>query len=161
MSDRKARFLRTLDALEEQLDKGFFLSFVNKIIVDEKQIYTIINELRSMAPDSFDAAPREEPAATFRPAAQKTPYTAPPAGGFQQEPPKTPAVSEKSAGPSAQTLQAEKEIIERAMREAEEIRLGADEYARNVLKELENRLSKSIKSVSEGIKVLDDRLNSK
>jgi len=161
MSDKRARFLRTLDALEEQLDKGFFLSFVNKIIVDEKQIYTIINELRSMAPDSFDATPREEPAATFRPAPPKEPFAAPPSGGFAQAPPQPPAAPEKPAAPSQQALQAEKEIIERAMREAEEIRLGADEYARNVLKELENRLSKSIKSVSEGIKVLDDRLNSK
>ena len=57
----KQRFLRTIDALEQQLDKGFFLSFINKIVVDEKRIFTIINELRSLASDQFDHAPEAAP----------------------------------------------------------------------------------------------------
>jgi len=154
MLDRRAMFLKTLDALEEQLDKGFFLSFINKIIVDEKQIYTIINELRSMAPESFDGAGREGAAATFRPAQAREPFAAPAANAQR------PVVEQPApVASSKQTQQAEKEIIEQAMREAAAIRRGADDYARNVLAEIENKLNKCLKSVTDGVKVLDGRLS--
>lgn len=152
MSEGRARFLKTLDALEEQLDKGFFLSFINKIIVDEKRIYTIINELRSMATDQFsdDRRPDRADAGAGR-------------GGFVFEPP-APARPEPVEAPrmSARDVSAaEKEaadIVESALKEAENIRAGADEYARQVLSDLEQKLGKALRVVGEGKKVLDDRL---
>ncbi|NBU65098.1 MAG: hypothetical protein EBS29_11450, partial [Chloroflexia bacterium] len=46
-------------------------------------------------------------------------------------------------------------IIEAAQQEAEEIRAGADEYARDVLEELQGRLDRIMLSVQNGLKELD------
>jgi uncharacterized coiled-coil DUF342 family protein len=46
-------------------------------------------------------------------------------------------------------------ILEAAQREADEIRAGADEYAREVLEELQGRLDRIMLSVQNGLKELD------
>ena len=54
--DVSERFYKLLDSLEENLDRGFFLSFIGKIVVDEKKIYSVLNELRSLDPAGLKAA---------------------------------------------------------------------------------------------------------
>lgn len=45
---RLIKFRRLIDAMEMYLDSGFFLSMVGKIIVDEKKLYSILSELRTL-----------------------------------------------------------------------------------------------------------------
>ena len=130
MSEGKARFLKTLDALEEQLDKGFFLSFINKIIVDEKRIYTIINELRSMATDQFG---------DVRQPGRMGQGRADGGYGYASAPapkPEPAAVPRPSGGDVSAAEREAADIVDSALKEAENIRAGADEYARQVLSEL-------------------------
>ena len=65
--EKLARFQKLLDALESHLDGGFFLSFIGKIVVDEKKIYSVLNEMRSMRIE-MEAEAEEE---TARAAAEK------------------------------------------------------------------------------------------
>jgi len=46
-------------------------------------------------------------------------------------------------------------MIERAQREAEEVKAGADEYALSVLRQLEEQLIKNLGTVQNGILALD------
>jgi spore cortex formation protein SpoVR/YcgB (stage V sporulation) len=59
--DNLAKFQKLLDALESHLDSGFFLSFMGKIVVDEKKIYSTLNEMRSMRIE-MEAEEKEESA---------------------------------------------------------------------------------------------------
>ena len=158
MSDQRARFSKTLDALEEQLDKGFFLSFINKIIVDEKRIYTIINELRSMIPDSFSGDSDGARAGAGRGYAESAPQRE--SYNFSPPAPRETIIRAADDGVSEKEALAKAEkIISDAMGEAMNIRAGADEYARKVLQELEDKLAKALKVVGEGKRVLEGRLD--
>jgi hypothetical protein len=128
MSDLKQRFLKAVDALEEQLNEGFFLSFINKIVVDEKKIFTIINELRSMATESFEYT-RAEPVA----------------GTAIDVDPVTPPID----APTAATISGEA-LLECTRRESEAIRRDAHGYAEDMLIELESNLTRALNAVREG-----------
>ncbi|MEW6203339.1 MAG: hypothetical protein AB1546_15275 [bacterium] len=136
-SQREAvsRFYRILDELEDFFDRGFFLSFIGKIIVDEKKVYSLLNELRSLTPEAMKAADDVAPSAPSATVVE----TAPP-------PPATPAPVEAS------------EIINHAEEEAQRIREGADRYANEVLAQLEEKLDSILAVIRKGREVIQERL---
>ncbi len=58
MDERAARFKKLVLELEEHLDSGFFLSLMGKVVVDERKIYSLLSELRTI---DFDAEPAASP----------------------------------------------------------------------------------------------------
>lgn len=126
-----ARFYRLLDALEEHLDRGFFLSFIGKIVVDEKKIYSLLNELRALTPEAVrhgalrGSETQSESASRPEPEQAADPQTAVPGGMLE---------------------------------EADRIRKGADKYAYDVLKELEGHLQSISEVIQHGGDVLKKRM---
>ena len=134
--DTADRFFKLLDDLEENLDRGFFLSFIGKIIVDEKKIYSVLNELRSLNPEGLKAFGTKG-------------HAAPP-----PEPPPKPAPT--PIAPTVITPES-RHLITEAEQKAVEIRDGADHYADEVLSDLEDRLTKLLTTIREGKRVLKTR----
>ena len=141
LEQRIGRFHSLLDALEAQLDSGFFLSLIGKIVVDEKRIYSILSELRSLR---FDLNLEKE-----------------------HEQVKAGEISAKSSEPkvvSKPQPTAENRVGQAAddagqsWREAEYLRRGADEYAAETLDNLEQTLQKMLDTLREGKKFLRRRL---
>lgn len=133
LSERIDRFHRLLDELESHLDSGFFLSLIGKIVIDEKKIYTVLSELRSLRFDlKQESAKKENPAV----AAPKSPIAAlegvGDAGGADARKAKLPS--------------------------AESIRRGADEYAAETLDNLDQTLQKMMVTIRDGKSYLKQRL---
>jgi len=134
--------MKVLDQLEEQINQGFFLSFMNKIVVDEKKIFTIINELRSLVSEHF--AKSAEPAPSEP---EDTPMQEPAAPG--------PAVPAAENDPQDEA--AARDIVDQALRKAEQLRHGADKYADSLLAGIEERLTSALDSVRKGRRAIEDR----
>ncbi len=136
-TDRVARLHRLLDLLETYLDSGFFLSMIGKIVVDEKKIYSVLSELRSLQfdfeADRKAAAAREEERTAAVESAKAT----------------VPVLSEPDmvAG------------TEQDRNYALSVRRGADVYAAGVLDNLDQTLQKMMVTLQEGKKLLQQRLN--
>jgi hypothetical protein len=125
-----AQFLKLLDELEEQLDRGFFLSFIGKIVVEEKRLFSIIHELRTLAHEVLN---RPEP-----PPAPPQPKGAPdPAQNIRETEAAARALAEKLPESDAP-------ILEQALNEARKIRTGAKTYADEVLDNLAKTLDELI-----------------
>ena len=68
MNEQIERFQRLLADLEAVLDSGFFISLMGKVLVDEKRIYSVLNELRMLDfATACTASGMPAPAASFRP----------------------------------------------------------------------------------------------
>lgn len=133
-ADVSARFFHLLDELEEYLDKGFFLSFIGKIVVDEKKIYSILNELRALAPEAVRrGALNGGENAVAEPVAAKA------AEAFGGRFDRTGAGEDDDA-------------------RARNIIDGANKYADDVLVNLEQHLNSIVDVVRRGRDVLHDRL---
>ncbi len=134
--DRMARLRRLLDLLETHLDSGFFLSMIGKIVVDEKKIYSVLSELRSLqfdfeADQKAAAAKKEERAAATE--AAKTVL---------------PVLNEQDVTAGS----------EQERNYAMSVRRGADVYAAGVLDNLDQTLQKMMVTLQEGKKLLQQRL---
>jgi len=124
------RFYRILDELEDFFDRGFFLSFIGKIIVDEKKVYSLLNELRSLTPEGMKVGNK---------ASQSVEVPQPP--------------------PLAAPLQVEaSDLIRTAHEEVQRVREGADRYADEVLGQLEEKLISILSVVQKGREVIKERL---
>lgn len=137
--------MRALDQLEEQIDKGFFLSFINKIVVDEKKIFTIINELRSLVSEQFaqDAVPSETPSS--EPVLPSEPVSHDPEPEFLEP------------VQALEWQQDARDLIDKARQEAEALRRGADDYADEMLVQLEDQLRGALDSIRQGRLVIEQR----
>ncbi len=142
------RFQRLLDTLESHLDSGFFLSLIGKIVVDEKKIFSVLSELRSLWFE-FDAIRKSGATSAEKPAeidAEKT-------EGKDKNIQVLSQVIQKSAGAS--------EVAKSGGAVdgyAESVRRGADLYAAETLDNLEQTLQKMMGTLREGKKVLHQRL---
>jgi len=124
------RFHRLVAELESVVDSGFFVSLAGRVVVDEKRLLGILNQMRMIDFNATIEALEEE----ARGAAEHR-YPAPP-----RKPPETAD-----------------EMLKQAYEDAEVVRRGADEYARQVLDNLEEKLESTLASIREGQKVLQDR----
>lgn len=145
MSDFRDRFLNSVDALEKQLDRGFFLSFINKIVVDEKKIFTIINELRSLASERFPSSGENTQRGVASAADVEPPME------FQ---------GDESFWAAVCALDAEMRRLETLCRQAEDMRAGAGEDDGRALADLQDRLGRAIAHLDHGRTRMLERLQS-
>lgn len=141
-----------LDRLEALLVESRPFLFTSNVIVDRERCFDIINQMRISIPEEIKKAQR-----------------------VQRERDRIIAQANEEADriielahQQAEAQVAEHEIIrqaqervqiilERAQREADEIRRGADEYARSVLEQLEQVLVGHLTTVRNGIATLEQR----
>lgn len=127
-----------IDELEDALAEGRRVFFGGRLLVDEERILDIIDRMRVAVPEELKQARRViteqerligEAQAHVRQAMEEDGLIA--------------------------AVEAERErLIGLAERDAEAIRKGADDYARQVLEELEQRLTRLSASVQNGLREL-------
>ncbi len=124
-----------IDELEEVLAQGRRVPFSGRLLVDEEQMLDIIDRMRVAVPDELKQARRVI---------------------AEQERLLGEARSRVQAALEEQGLtaaiEAERDrLLAQAERDAQGVRSGADEYARQVLENLQERLTKIQTSVQNGI----------
>ncbi len=125
--------------MEDALAEGRRVFFSGRLLVDEERILDIIDRMRVAVPDELKQARRViaeqdrligEAQAQVRQAMEENGLLA--------------------------AVEAERErLMELAERDAEETRKGADDYAREVLEDLEERLTRQIANVQNGLRALN------
>jgi hypothetical protein len=140
MNKARGEFMKALDQLEEQINHGFFLSFINKIVVDEKKIFTIINELRSLVSEHFSHPAGSRDAGGHEPMQDPAPPV--PAASFAEEDPVDDAAA--------------RDILDQARGRTEQMRRNAD----GLLADIEDRLGAALESVRKGRRAIAVQENS-
>jgi len=127
-----------IDELEDVLVEGRRVPFSGRLLIDEERILDVIDRMRVAVPEELKQARRiigeqdrllNEAQVRVQQALEEQGLLA--------------AVEEERA-----------RLIEQAEREAANIRAGADDYARQVLEELHDRLTKLASNVENGLKTL-------
>ncbi len=142
-----------LDRLEALLVEGRQVPFTSSALIDRDRCFDIVNQMRVSIPQEVKKAQR-----------------------LQQERERIIAHANEEAQriivlarEQAASLVGEHEIVEqadhkaqialeRAQREAQEIRYGADDYALSMLRQLEEHLVQQLTTVRNGIATLDSNL---
>jgi hypothetical protein len=130
---------RLIDELEDALAEGRRVPFSGRLMVDEERILDIIDRMRVAVPEELKHAKRvigeqDRLIAEARARVQAT---------LQEE------------GLQAAIDSERERLLAMAERDAQIIRSGADDYARQVLEELEQRLQKIMASVQNGLQELN------
>lgn len=127
-----------IDELEDVLAEGRRVPFSGRLLVDEDKLLDIIDRMRVAVPDEIKQARRVigEQERLLSEAQAKV----------QQ------ALEEQGLLAAVETERAR--LIEQAERDATSIRAGADDYATQVLGDLEQRLQKLTNSVQNGLSEL-------
>ena len=127
-----------IDELEDTLAEGRRVPFSGRLMIDEERILDIIDRLRVAVPEEVKQARRVvgEQERLLNEAQARV----------QQ-------ALEEQGLMAAITAERER-LIAQAEQEAATIRAGADDYARQVLEELEQRLVRLTTSVQNGLKEL-------
>jgi cell division septum initiation protein DivIVA len=127
-----------IDELEDALAEGRRVPFSGRLMVDEERILDIIDRMRVAVPEELKQARRvigEQERLLAEARAQ-----------VQQ------AMEEQGL---LAAVEAERtRLLNEAARDAQGVRAGADDYARQVLEELEQRLARLSASVENGLKEL-------
>jgi hypothetical protein len=127
-----------IDELEDALAEGRRVPFSGRLLVDEERILDIIDRMRVAVPEELKQARRvinEQERLLAEARAQ-----------VQQ------AMEEQGLMAAVEAERAR--LLDEADREAQVIRSGADDYARQVLEELEQRLIRLTTNVQNGLKEL-------
>jgi hypothetical protein len=127
-----------IDELEDALAEGRRVPFSGRLMVDEERILDIIDRMRVAVPEELKQARRvigEQERLLSEARAQ-----------VQQ------AMEEQGLLAAVEAERAR--LLDEAERDALGVRAGADDYARQVLEELEQRLARLSASVQNGLKEL-------
>jgi len=127
-----------IDELEDALAEGRRVPFSGRLMVDEERILDIIDRMRVAVPEELKQARRvigEQERLLAEARAQ-----------VQQ------AMEEQGLLVAVEAERAR--LLAEAERDAQSTRAGADDYARQVLEELEQRLARLSASVQNGLKEL-------
>lgn len=131
-----------IDELEEVIAAGIRLPLSGgRTLIDETRVLEIIDQMRTVIPEEIRRARRiiaeqEQLLATAQARVQEV-------------------LSERGL---LAAVEAERErLLQQAEQEAAEVRAGADAYAQQVLEELDERLSKLLSSVRNGLHALEER----
>jgi hypothetical protein len=127
-----------IDELEDALAEGRRVPFSGRLMVDEERILDIIDRMRVAVPEELKQARRvigeqERLLSEARAQVQQT---------------------MEEQGLLAAVEAERTRLLNEAEREAQGVRAGADDYARQVLEELEQRLARLSASVQNGLKEL-------
>ncbi len=138
--------LHLLDQLEAAINNGWHIPLTSDVIVNEEELLRIVDEMRSRIPQEVQQAKRllQEKERVLAQAREERERIVALAG---EEAARLTEESEitKSAMVRANT------ILERAKREAENIRKGADDYVVEVLGNLQRELEQILRTVNNGI----------
>lgn len=144
--------LHLIDRLEEIIKEGWRLPFSDQRVVDEERLWPLLDQMRISIPDEMRKAERilresERTKAQAKEEAERIVELA------RQE------AAELAANHSvARTAEGEAaEIREKARREAAKIVAGADEYAFDVLCDLEQDLKRALTVIENGIRAVEKR----
>jgi hypothetical protein len=127
-----------IDELEEVLAQGRRVPFSGRLLVDEEQMLDIIDRMRVAVPEELKQARRVVAEQDRLLSEART---------------RVQAVLQEEGLLAAVDAERERLLLQ-AERDAEGVRAGADEYARQVLEELQERLQKIQTSVQNGISEL-------
>jgi cell division septum initiation protein DivIVA len=127
-----------IDEVEDALAEGRRVPFSGRLLVDEERILDIIDRMRVAIPEEQKRARRiiQEQERLIAEAQARV----------QQ------VLDERGL---LEAIEAERvRLLQQAEHEAAQVRAGADEYARQVLEELDERLMKLVTSVRNGLSAL-------
>jgi cell division septum initiation protein DivIVA len=127
-----------IDEVEDALAEGRRVPFSGRLLVDEERILDIIDRMRVAIP--------EEQKRARRIVQEQERLIAEAQARVQQ------VLEERGL---LDAINAERaRLLQQAEQEAAQVRAGADEYARQVLEELDERLTKLVTSVRNGLNAL-------
>jgi len=136
--------LRLIDEIEDILDNASTLPFSNKVVIDAEEILEILKEIRIKLPDEIKKANWiKEERQRILAQAQKDADTI-----LNEAESKIKELIEDNEI-TRKAKEAAEEIITKAQNNAKEIRLGALEYADNLLYETQQNLKKLIETLNE------------
>lgn len=141
-----------LERLESLIATGTGVPTTRKVLVDKDAVLELVDQLRVAVPEEVHAAKRinaegeriiekanEEAARIAARAQEQAAYL----------------IGERGL---TETAEAEgRQILDQAQRAADDVRLGADEYAAEILEGLESEVRKALAGIEKGIGVLDMR----
>lgn len=144
--------LDLIDQLELLVSEGWHVPLTTKVVIDEDECLNIIDQLRVSIPAEIKKAKR------IQQESQKIVVQG------QEEADRIVNMAREQARRlideedlRRQTEERVRAIVEDAMQDAEEIREGASQYAIDVLRELDERLSALQKTVRNGLEALGQR----
>jgi hypothetical protein len=129
-----------IDELEDALAEGRRVPFSGRLLIDEERILDIIDRMRVAIPEELKRARRviQEQERLIAEAQARV----------QQ------VLEERGL---LEAIEAERaRLLQQAEHEAIQVRAGADDYARQVLEDLDDRLTKLVTSVRNGLGALGD-----
>ncbi|NLJ98584.1 MAG: ATPase [Tissierellia bacterium] len=136
--------LKLIDEIEDILENGSSLPFSNKVMVDVDEIYDILGEIRVKLPDEVkQAAWIKEERQRILAEAQKDADTLLSEAELRLQ----ELIDEDEITQKAKELA--EEMITKAQNNAKDIRLGALEYADNILLETQEKLKEHIDTLNE------------
>jgi len=136
--------LRLIDEIEDILENASTLPFSNKVVIDADELFEIIREIRIKLPDEIKQANwiKEERQRILAEAQKDADTIINEAESKLEE-----LIDENEITKRAK--EAAEEIITKAQNNAKEIRLGALEYADNILYETQQNLKKLIETLNQ------------
>ncbi len=138
--------LHLIDRLEALLNEGRHLPLTRGIVVDEQRVWDVIDQMRIAVPEEVKKAKRVNQerdriiAQAHEEASRIIELAREEASGL---------VADHELARSAETRAAT--IVERARRDAEVIKVDADDYVMQVLSELDINLTKTLSVVRNGL----------
>ena len=144
--------LYLIDELESRLTEGRRLPLTSNVVVDEEEIFDIINEMRSRIPEEVRQAQKivREKERIIAQAHEEAERIVALAEEKAKE-----ALGQQEIVKGAQARA--DTILERAQREAEKLKADADDYVVAVLSQLESQLESLIVTVQNGIRLVQER----
>ncbi|HUQ44140.1 MAG TPA: hypothetical protein VM451_06995 [Candidatus Limnocylindria bacterium] len=141
-----------LERLESQIATGTGVPRTRKVLVDKDAILDLIDQLRVAVPEEIHAAKRIN--AESERIIEKANDEAGRINARAQEQ-ATFLIGERGLTERAEAEG--RQIVTEAMQAADNIRLGADSYAAQILESLEAEVRKALAGIEKGIEVLDIR----
>lgn len=138
--------LHLIDQLEAAINNGWHIPLTSDVIVNEEEMLRIIDEMRARIPQEVQQAKRllQEKERVLAQAREERERIVALAGEQASR------LTEESEITKAATIRANT-ILERAKRDAESIRKGADDYVVEVLGNLQRELEQILRTVNNGI----------
>jgi hypothetical protein len=141
-----------LERLESQIATGTGVPRTRKVLVDKDAVLDLIDQLRVAVPEEIHAAKRIN--AEGERIIEKANEEAGRIAARAQEQ-ATYLIGERGLTERAEAEG--RQIVTDAMQAADNVRLGADSYAAQILESLESEVRKALAGIEKGIEVLDIR----
>lgn len=135
-----------LDRLEDLIDDATHVPFTGRVVINVEQVYEVIDQLRKSIPENMRQAQRviQERDRILAQAREQAEAIVQEAQAFAERLARESAISQRAQEEAAR-------IVEEARRQSREIRLGARDYAAEMLEKLEENLQKCLTVVRAGI----------